>query len=82
MPGLNEAHAHLFIVGHGVYDEYFPRYEGQDRWREIMSISAAQLLRAGVTTARDLGGPLEESLWIRDEINAGRVEGPRMVVSG
>ena len=34
LPGLSEAHAHLFIVGHGIYDEYFPRYQG--RWREIM----------------------------------------------
>ena len=22
LPGLSEAHAHLFIVGHGIYDEY------------------------------------------------------------
>ena len=80
MPGLNEAHAHLFIVGHGIYDEYFPRYAG--RWREIMKISARQLLMAGVTSARDLGAPLEDALWIRDEINAGRMEGPRLFVSG
>lgn len=80
MPGLNDAHVHLFIVGHGIYDEYFPEYSG--RWREIMQVSAQQLLRAGVTTARDLGAPLDDVLWIRDEIEAGRLQGPRMVVSG
>ena len=80
MPGLNEAHAHLIVVGHGVYDEYFPRYMG--RWREIMEISARQLLMAGVTTARDLGAPLEDAIWVRDEINAGRMVGPRLFVSG
>ena len=80
MPGLNEAHAHLFIIGHGFYDEYFPRYMG--RWREIMEIAARQLLMAGVTSARDLGAPLEDALYIRDEINAGRMVGPRLFVSG
>ena len=80
MPGLNEAHAHLIVVGHGFYDEYFPRYMG--RWREIMEISARQLLMAGVTTARDLGAPLEDAIWVRDEINAGRMVGPRLFVSG
>ena len=67
-------------MGHGVYDEYFPRYMG--RWREIMEISARQLLMAGVTTARDLGAPLEDAIWVRDEINAGRMVGPRLFVSG
>ena len=80
MPGLNEAHAHLIVMGHGVYDDYFPRYMG--RWREIMEISARQLLMAGVTTARDLGAPLEDAIWVRDEINAGRMVGPRLFVSG
>ncbi len=80
LPGLSEAHAHLFIVGHGIYDEYFPRYMG--RYRDIMKISARQLLMAGVTNARDLGAGLEDALWLRDEINAGREVGPRLFVSG
>ncbi len=80
MPGLNEAHGHLLLSGHGIYDEYFPRYQG--RWREIMQISARQFLMAGVTTVRDLGAPLDDVLWIRDEIEAGRVLGPRLIVSG
>lgn len=80
MPGLHDVHVHLMIIGHGKYDEYFPRY--QDRLREIMPISARQLLEAGVTSARDLGAPLEESLWIKREVESGRLPGPRLFVSG
>ncbi|MDX1747910.1 MAG: amidohydrolase family protein, partial [Halobacteriales archaeon] len=41
MPGLTDAHVHLFIVGHGVYSDYFQRYRHQDdRMREMMAISA------------------------------------------
>lgn len=80
MPGLHDAHVHTMIVGHGVYDEFFPAYG--DRLREIMPISARQLLRSGVTSARDLGAPLEDALWLKMEVASGRIEGPRMFVSG
>jgi imidazolonepropionase-like amidohydrolase len=80
MPGLNDAHVHLMIVGHGIYDDYFPEYG--HRYREIMPISARQLLEAGVTSARDLGAPLEDALWIKREIEEGRLPGPRLFVSG
>ena len=37
MPGLNEAHAHLFIIGHGIYDEFFPATwaVGARSWRSL-----------------------------------------------
>src|SRR5262249_18519994 len=41
-----------------------------------------QLLYAGVTSARDLGAPLEASLHVRDAIKAGKIPGPTMYVSG
>ena len=47
-----------------------------------MPASAHQLLLAGVTSARDLGGPLEASLEVRDAINAGKLPGPTMYMSG
>ncbi len=47
-----------------------------------MPASARQLLMAGVTSARDLGGPLEESLDVRDRINRGEIPGPTMYMSG
>jgi imidazolonepropionase-like amidohydrolase len=83
MPGLHEAHAHLFIVGHGIYSDYFTRYHyEQDRMRELMTISARQLLMAGVTSARDVGAQLDDALWIKEEIEEGRMVGPRLFVSG
>lgn len=81
MPGLWEMHAHLMLVGHTDYDHWHPTYK--DRLGdEIMPAAAEQLLLAGVTTARDLGAPLEESAQIRDRIEDGEIAGPRLFVSG
>src|SRR5690606_33097187 len=54
-----------------------------DRLRDtIMPASAHQLLMAGVTGARDLGGPLEDSIAVRDAIARGEIPGPTLFVSG
>lgn len=82
LPGLVESHAHLMIVGHGKYSEYFPRYEDRIMSGEILRLSAEQLVWAGVTTARDVGAPLEPSVEVREEIAAGETLGPRLFVSG
>jgi imidazolonepropionase-like amidohydrolase len=47
-----------------------------------MPASAKQLLHAGVTSARDLGAPLDDIIAIREAINSGKLEGPTMYVSG
>ena len=47
-----------------------------------MPASAKQLLLAGVTSARDLGAPLEASIAVRDAINRGEIPGPTLYVSG
>jgi len=81
LPGLWESHAHLMIVGHADYLHWQTRYA--ERYAdEIMPAAAAQLLLAGVTSARDLGAPLEVSIDIRDRIAAGEIPGPRLFVSG
>lgn len=83
MPGLTDAHVHLFIVGHGVYSDYFQRYRHEDdRMREMMAVSARQLIEAGVTSARDVGAEFEDALWIKEEVTSGRRPGPRLFVSG
>jgi len=82
MPGLVESHAHLMIIGHGRYSEYFPRYRDRIMSGEILRLSAEQLIWAGVTTVRDVAAPLEPSVRVRDEIAAGRTLGPRLFVSG
>ncbi len=69
------------LNGHADYDHWDPTYAGRME-DEIMPASAVQLLLAGITTARDLGAPLDISLSIRDRINSGELPGPRLFVSG
>jgi imidazolonepropionase-like amidohydrolase len=81
LPGLWESHAHLMLNGHADYAHWHPTYA--DRLAdEIMPASAVQLLLAGVTSARDLGAPLEPSLSVKARIENGEIPGPRLYVSG
>lgn len=84
MPGMIELHAHLIILGHGNYGTWFPWVARQKpgMLQAVMETSAKQLLFAGVTSAVDLGAPLQESLTVRDRINRNEVPGPRMSMSG
>lgn len=81
LPGLWDMHVHLMINGHSDYAHWDKTYTPQFE-NVIMPASAKQLLMAGVTSARDLGGPLKESLSVRDRINAGKLPGPTLYVSG
>ena len=81
MPGMWDMHVHLMINGHSDYAHWDTAYPTVFK-DVIMPASAKQLLYAGVTSARDLGGPLEESLAVRDAINSGKMEGPTMYMSG
>ena len=81
LPGLWDMHVHLMLTGHSDYNYwdkvYLPLLEDV-----IMPAAAHQLLLAGVTSARDLGAPLKESISIRDRINNGELPGPSVYVSG
>jgi imidazolonepropionase-like amidohydrolase len=81
LPGLWDMHVHLMIDGHADYDHWDKTYASQFE-SVIMPASAKQLLLAGVTSARDLGAPLEASISVRDRINAGKIPGPTLYVSG
>ncbi len=81
LPGLWDMHVHLMINGHSDYEHWDKTYPSQFE-SVIMPASAKQLLLAGVTSARDLGAPLEASIHVRDAINAGKIEGPTMYMSG
>ncbi len=81
LPGLWDMHVHLMINGHSDY-AYWDKTYPPLLEKVIMPASAHQLLMAGVTSARDLGGPLKESLAVRDAINRGELPGPTMYVSG
>lgn len=83
LPGLVELHAHLMLLGHGSYERWFPWVaERAGMIERVMEISAKQLLAAGVTTAVDLGAPLEPVLRVRDRVHRGEASGPRLHVSG
>jgi imidazolonepropionase-like amidohydrolase len=81
LPGLWDMHVHLMINGHGDYAHWDKTYMGVQE-SVIMPASARQLLMAGVTSARDLGGPLGASIAVRDAVNAGKIPGPTLYVSG
>src|SRR5215471_11912030 len=81
LPGLWDMHVHLMIDGHADYDHWDKTYPAQFE-SVIMPASARQLLMAGVTSARDLGAPLEPILHVRDAISTGRIPGPTLYVSG
>lgn len=81
LPGLWDMHVHLMIVGHADYAHWDSTYPAIFE-SVIMPAAAKQLLLAGVTSARDLGGPLEASINVRDRINRGEIPGPTLYVSG
>jgi imidazolonepropionase-like amidohydrolase len=74
-------HVHLMLNGHSNYTHWDSTYI--DIFESvIMPSSAHQLLMAGVTSARELGAPLEASINVRDRINKGEIPGPTVYVSG
>jgi len=81
LPGLWDMHVHLMINGHSDYAHWDKTYPALFE-PVIMPASAKQLLLAGVTSARDLGAPLEASISVRDKINAGAIGGSTVYVSG
>ena len=50
--------------------------------RHILKGSAQQQLASGVTTVRGAGDPLFADLAVRDAIDAGKYQGPRLVAPG
>jgi imidazolonepropionase-like amidohydrolase len=81
LPGLWDMHVHLMINGHSDYGHWDKTYPPQME-SVIMPASARQLLMAGVTSARDLGAPLEASIAVRNRIRKGEIPGPTLYVSG
>ena len=85
LPGLWDMHVHTMLNGHGDYahwDSTYVNTSSKILINTIMPASAKQLLLAGVTSARDLGAPLEESIALKTAINSGRIPGPTLYVSG
>ncbi|WP_308114803.1 amidohydrolase family protein [Streptomyces sp. ISL-12] len=81
LPGLVDSHVHLALDGApGAMDRM--RAASDDELYALMLRNAAELLSAGVTTARDLGAPGGLGVRVRDAIRSGLAPGPELVVSG
>eukprot|EP00411_Alexandrium_monilatum_P099941 CAMPEP_0175784766 /NCGR_PEP_ID=MMETSP0097-20121207/78981_1 /TAXON_ID=311494 /ORGANISM="Alexandrium monilatum, Strain CCMP3105" /LENGTH=198 /DNA_ID=CAMNT_0017095655 /DNA_START=45 /DNA_END=638 /DNA_ORIENTATION=+ len=80
MPGLIDAHVHMeFSEDHPLHEQ--PLLSDEQLLR-CMAERALRMLRSGITAARDLGGRNFAALRLRDEIEAGRLQGPRLVCAG
>jgi imidazolonepropionase-like amidohydrolase len=93
IPGLINAHAHLFgtgkpskSLGGGATQRLLIAYcktkLGQVTLHGMVKKSARSALYSGCTTVRGVGDFFYSDIRIRDEINAGKQIGPRLLVSG
>lgn len=78
IPGLIDAHVHMVLDP----TRRTPPGAGDVPDLDAMRERARQMLDAGITTARDLGGGHWQELKLRDEINSGAVQGPRLLCAG
>jgi imidazolonepropionase-like amidohydrolase len=80
LPGLIDVHVHLTsdpdLEGYKSLGVSVPRHA------IIGAKNAAKTLRAGFTTVRNVGAGGYADVALRDGVNAGDIEGPRMLVSG
>ena len=84
LPGYIDAHTHITYDYNENWAQGF--YEGMLRFPVEQSFHAARnakvTLQAGVTTAREVGAGDFIDVALRNAINAGIAEGPRMLVAG
>jgi len=81
LPGLWDLQVHLMRLGHGDRTRWNTTY-GPLAERVVMPLAARQLLEAGVTSARDVGAPLEAALNVRHRTRSGFIRGPALYVAG
>ena len=81
VPGLIDAHVHM-VLDPALRSLDAQLAEPAETTREKMRQRAAAMVRAGITTARDLGGGAWLELELRDRINAGEIVGPRLLCAG
>ena len=79
LPGLIDAHTHLTMEPRFGYDQLAISVP---REALIGAKNARLTLLAGFTTARNVGARAFTDVALRDAINAGDVQGPRLLVSG
>ncbi len=80
LPGLIDVHTHLTMANN--FDPYWELTMTPAKEGIIGTENAKVTLEAGFTTVRNVGANDFADVALRDEINAGRVPGPHMQVSG
>ena len=81
IPGLIDAHVHMTLDPQ-IVDPRRQLAVTQHELESAMRSRARAMLRAGITTARDLGGGAWLELALRDRIERGEIEGPRLLCAG
>ncbi|MEP7087346.1 MAG: amidohydrolase family protein, partial [Gemmatimonadota bacterium] len=79
LPGLIDVHTHLSGESHDYYTDLFRRSPIDAAVRA--HIYAKRTLEAGFTTVRDVGAPELIDVAMRNAINEGVMDGPRMLVA-
>jgi imidazolonepropionase-like amidohydrolase len=80
LPGLIDVHTHLTMATN--FDPYWELTMTPGKEAIIGVENAKVTLEAGFTTVRNVGANDYTDVALRDEINAGRIPGPHMQVSG
>lgn len=81
LPGLMDMHVHL--QGQLGPDKYKDALKMSDQLMQMRSIHfAMNTLRAGFTTVRDVGSSSQEMYAMRDAIEQGWIDGPRIIAAG
>lgn len=81
LPGLIDCHVHL-CLDPSILDPQAQSRGNDDDELAAMGARAESMLRAGITTARDLGGGRFLELSLRDAIVRGEARGPRLLCAG
>jgi imidazolonepropionase-like amidohydrolase len=81
IPGLIDAHVHM-CLDPDIQDPFAQDQFSDDVLIKKIELRARQMLLAGITTARDLGGGRWLELVVRDKINAGKLQATRLVCAG
>ncbi len=78
MPGLIDAHVHIFVSTCSQHDMLKPETTYEDLEAKALAEAEEMLLR-GFTSVRDVGGPI---FGVKRSIDAGKTRGPRIYPSG
>ena len=82
LPGLIDAHAHVFGEASPILATNFTWDEEAGLAFTRAEHNCGEFLRHGVTTIRDLGGFEDRCLTLRSQILTGKIIGPRLLVCG